>query len=94
MILEHRLDRLQVKLCSEVHDSQIFFVEVLVLFDGVAVALNEVVEQIDMRVHVTLKIHGHEASKLHEAWVDGAHESGVRKWHGTDDRALKPFQRA
>ena len=64
------------------------------LLDGIAVALHEVIEQIDMRVHVALEIHRHKARKLHEAWVDWPHESGVRKRHGTNHGTLEPFQTA
>ena len=79
VLLEHGLDRLQVKLGGQVHDREVLVVEVLVLLDGVAVALDEVVEQIDVRIHVALEVHGHEARQLHEARIDGAHETGMRE---------------
>ena len=81
VILEHGLDRLEIKLCRQIHDCQILFIEILVLFNAVAVALNQIVEQIDVRIHVALKVHGHEPCQLHEARIDGAHETGMRERH-------------
>ena len=46
MLHEHRLDRLQVELGGQIHDRQIFVVELAVLFGGVAVAVDEVHDRI------------------------------------------------
>jgi len=92
VVLEHGLDRLQVELCRQIHDCQIFFVEILVLLDAVAVALHQVVEQIDMRIHVALKVHGHEPGQLHEAGIHGAHKARMRERHRRDDVLLKPVK--
>ena len=94
VVLEHGLDRLQVELGRQVHDRQVLVVEVLVLLDRVAVALDEIVEQVDVRVHVALEVHGHEAGELDEARIDVAHEAGVRQRHGRDHVLLEPVDRA
>ena len=94
VVLEHGLDGLQIELRRQIHDRQIFFVEVLVLLDAVAVALHQIVEQIDVRIHVAFEVHGHEAGQLHEARIHRAHEARMRERHGRDDVLLKPVERA
>ena len=46
---EHGLDGLEVELGRQVHDGEIFVVELAVLLGGVAVALDEVLEHVAMR---------------------------------------------
>ncbi len=60
MLLEHRLHGLQIELRRQIHHCKVFLVEILVTLDAVTVALDEVVEQFDVRIHVTLEVHCHE----------------------------------
>ncbi len=92
MFLEDDLDRLQIEFGSQVHDRKIFFVEGLMLPDAVAVAFDEVVEEIDVRVHVAVEVHRHEPGQLHEAGIDRTHEAGVRKRHGRNDVTFEPAE--
>jgi hypothetical protein len=54
---EHRLDRLQVELGGQVHDGEIFVVELAMLFGGIAVALHQMIEEVLVRVDVAVEIH-------------------------------------
>ena len=72
---EHRLDRLHVIGGVEVHHRQIFVVEVAVLLGRIAVALDEMVEHVEMGVDVAVEIHRHEAGELEEAGIDLAGRS-------------------
>ena len=71
---EHRLDGLQIELGGQVHHRQILVVELAVLVGGVAVAFDEVTEQIAVRLHVPIDVHRQEAGDLQEAGIDLAHE--------------------
>jgi len=42
MLDEHGVDRLQIILCGEVHDGEIFVIEVAVLVDQIAIALHQI----------------------------------------------------
>ena len=93
VLLEHGPDRLEVELGRQIHHSEIFVVELAVLVDAVAVALDEIFKQLAVGGLMTLKVHGHEARKLHEAGIDAAHEADLRERDDRDDVALKPAER-
>ena len=63
---EHRVDGLQVKLGGEVHHGEILVVELAVLLRGIAVALDQMLEQLAVRLDVTIEVHAHEAVELEE----------------------------
>ena len=43
---EHRIDRLQIELGGQIHDGEIFVIELAVLLRGIAVAFDQMQEQI------------------------------------------------
>ena len=69
---EHRLHRLQVELGGQVHDGEIFVVEVAVLLGAVAVVLDQMHEELLVRRDVAVEVHAHEAGELQEARIDVA----------------------
>ena len=91
---EHGLDGLEVELGREVHHGEIFVVEVAVLLGVVAVALDEVLEHLAMRLEVAVDVHRHEAGELQEAGIDVAHEAGVGQRHLDDAVAAEPLDAA
>src|SRR5437763_1969930 len=94
MLDENDIDRLQIVLRSEVHDREIFVIEVTVLVDQIAVALYEVLEQVLVRVHVAVKVHADEAVELQEARIDITHHARVRERHLGDDVVAEPLDAA
>jgi hypothetical protein len=88
---KHLVDRLQIIFRREIHDGEIFVVEFLVLLDGVAVALNQVHEQILVRVHMAIEVHRHEAGQLQEPGIDETAMPAVRPGHRGDDRPPRQF---
>ena len=63
MLDEDRVDGLEVELRGQVHDGEIFVVELPVLLGRIAVALDEMLEHVVMRRQVTVDVHGHEARR-------------------------------
>ena len=74
---EHGLDGLQIELGGEIHDREILVVEFAMLLRGIAVALDQMQEQIAVRLDVAVEIHAHEAVELQEARIDVAHEARI-----------------
>ena len=91
---EHGVDGLQIELGGEIHDREIFVVEFAVLLRRIAVALDQMQEQIAMRLDVAIEVHAHEAVQLQEARIDVAHEAGMRERHLGDDVAAEPVEAA
>ena len=91
---EHGLDRLQIELGGQIHDREIFVVELAMLLRGIAVALHEVLEQLAVRLDVPIEIHAHEAVQLQKSRINVAHESRIRKRHLGDDVAAEPVDAA
>ena len=58
---EHGVDGLQIELGGQVHHREILVVELAMLLRGIAVALDQMDEQIAMRVEVAVEIHADEA---------------------------------
>jgi hypothetical protein len=54
---EHGVDGLQVILGGQIHHREIFVIEIAMLFGRIAVALDEMVEHLQMRVDVAIEIH-------------------------------------
>ena len=48
----------------------IFVVEIAVLVGGVPIAFHQMAEQLLVRVHVAVEVHGHEAGELKETGID------------------------
>ena len=91
---EHGLDGLQVELGGEIHDREIFVVELAMLLRGIAVGLHEVKEQLAVRLDMAVEVHAHEAVQLQEARIDVAQEARVRERHLGDDVAAEPVDAA
>ena len=60
VILEYPLDGLEIEFGRQVHDGKILVVELAMLFNGIAIALDQIVEQFLMRGDMPVEIHGHE----------------------------------
>ena len=90
---EDRLDRLQVELGGQVHDRKVLVIELAMLLGGIAVALDQMLEELAMRRHVPVEVHGHEAAQLQEAGIDPPQEARMRPRHLHDDAALEPVDR-
>ena len=82
---EHGIDGLQIELGGQIHDREIFVVEFAVLLRRIAVALDQVGEQIAVRLDMAVEIHADEAVQLQEARIDVAHEARMRERHLGDD---------
>src|SRR5208337_2434302 len=72
----------------------IFVVEVAVLLRRVAVALDQVVEHLEMGVDMAVEIHRHEARELKETRIDQPAETRIGKRHGVQTMAAEPFHAA
>ena len=78
---EHLLHRLQIELGGQIHDREIFVVELVMLVGRVAVALDQMPEEIAMRIDMPVEIHRHEAGELQESRIDLAHAARMRERH-------------
>ena len=87
---EHRFDGLQIEFGRQVHDGEIFVIEVAVFFGVVAVAFHQMLEEVPMRGHVTVEVHAHEPGKLQEARINVPHETRMREGNLHDDVVLEP----
>src|SRR5262249_61009687 len=94
MFLKDALDGLQIEIRRQVHDGVILVVKALGRRRALAIAADEVLEEIDMRRDVTVEIHRHEAGELQEARIDAAEGAGIARRHRLDDAALEPSGRA
>ena len=91
---EHGLDGLQIELGGEVHHREIFVVELAMLLRRIAVALDQMEEQIAVRIDMAVEVHADEAVELQEARIDVAHDAGMRERHLGDDVAAEPVDAA
>src|SRR5215475_13237587 len=91
---EYGLDGLQVIFGSQVHYGKIFIIEVAMLVDEIAIALDQIAKQILVGVHVAVEIHCDEAIELQKARINGAPDTRMRKWHSGDDMAAEPLDAA
>ncbi len=64
---EHAIDGVEIELGRQVHDREILVIELTMLLGGVSVASHEVMEQVFVRLRMTLEVHRDEARELHEA---------------------------
>ena len=91
---EHGIDGLQIEFGGQIHHREILVVEFAVLLRGVAVAFDQMEEQVLMRLDVAVEIHAHEAVQLQEARIDVAHDAGMRERHLGDDVVAEPVDAA
>ena len=94
MAHEHGLDRLHVIFGGEVHDGEIFVIEFAVLLRRIAVALDEMIEHVEMRVDMAVDVHRHEARQLEIAGIDLASEAGIGERHGLQAIGAEPVDAA
>ena len=90
---EHGLDGLQVELRRQVHHGEILVVEVAVLLGGVAIILDQMLEEFVMGRDMPVEVHRHEPAQLQEARIDPAQEARLRPRHLHDDAPLEPVDR-
>jgi hypothetical protein len=91
---EHGLHRLQIVLGRKIHDGEIFVVEFAVLLRGIAIALDEMLEQFAVSLDMPIEIHADETVELKKAGIDVAHETRIGKRHLGDDVAAEPIDAA
>ncbi len=90
MALEDLFDRLEIEFRGQVHHRQIFVIKGVMRGRRVAVAAHQIVELVQMRVHVAVEVHRHEARQLQEARIDPAQEPHIGPGHGHNDVLLEP----
>src|SRR5512143_329924 len=88
------LDGLEIVLGREVHHREELVIELAVLVGRIAVAANEVMEQLAMGRDVAVEIHAHEAAELKEARIDESHHAGIGPWYLGDDVVAEPVEAA
>src|SRR5262245_889955 len=91
---EPRADRLQIATSLQIHHSQIFVVELTMFLRGIAVAFDQVQEQIVMRLDMAVEVHAHEAVQLQKARIDVTHHARMRERHLGDDVITEPVEPA
>src|SRR5690606_11232156 len=82
---------LQVELGGQIHDRQIFVIELAMPFGSVSIVADEIHEEILVRRDMALKIHAHEAGKLQETWIDLPADARQRPRHLHDDIVPEPI---
>ena len=92
MLLEHVADGVEIEIRRQVHDREILVVEAPVPRGALAVAHHQVMEEIDVRLHVAVRVHGHEAAELQEAGIDPPHRARIVRRHQVDHLALEPVE--
>ena len=90
MLDENLIDRLQIIFRRQVHDGQVLVVKHLVFIGRVAIAPDEVDEQILVRVHMPVEVHDHEPGKLEEARIHQPPVPRIRPGNRGDYRAPEP----
>ncbi|MNE28078.1 hypothetical protein D3C80_1215070 [compost metagenome] len=90
MLLEDNVDGLKIELLGQVQHRQVFVVELLVLLDPVAVAVDQALEIAAVGVDVLVLVHRHEAVELDEARIDPPSEPRIGPGHGVDHVRLEP----
>ena len=63
VLQEHGLDGLQIVLGRQIHHGEKLVIELPVLVGGIAVALDQIVEEIAVGGHMPVQIHAHEAAR-------------------------------
>ena len=81
----------EIELGREVHDGEVLVVELAVLLGRIAVAANEMQEQVLVGAGVPVDVHRHEARELQEARIDLAAGARIRPGNGRDDVVREPI---
>src|SRR5689334_8016242 len=87
-----RIDRLEIELGSEIHDGQVLVVELAMLLRRIAVAFDQMQEQILMRLDMAIEVHAHEAVQLQKTGIDVPHHTRMREWHLGNDVIAEPAE--
>src|SRR6185437_2900110 len=93
MAMEDAVDRLEIEIRREIHHRRVFVIEFPRRVGAFDIALDEMLEELDMRVHMPVEIHAEKAGELHEAGIYPAESAGIAHRHDANDIALEPGQR-
>src|SRR5579883_1981772 len=84
------IHRLQVIFGCQVHDGEIFVIELFMLIDRVPVAFYEIDEKFLVSIHMAVEVHRHEPRQLQETGIDKASMACARPRHGGNHRVAEP----
>ena len=93
-LAEHGLNGLQVVVGVHVEHSVVLVIELPVCLRAFLVALDQVFEVIVVAAQMVVRVHGHKAGVLQEAWVHPATGTWEGAGHAENDVVLKPFDAA
>ena len=93
MLLENPLHGFEIEFRRQVEHREIFVVEILGLLRLVGLAAGQVVEQVDMRLHMAVEVHRHEGGELDEAGIDPPLRALEAQGHAADQVLLEPGDR-
>ncbi len=93
LAMKDAIDGLQIEIRRKIHHRRVFVVEFPRRVGAFDIALDQMLEELDMRVDVPVEIHAEKAGELHEAGIDSAEGAGIAHRHDADDIALEPLQR-
>ncbi len=94
VVLEDRLDGLEVVIRVHVEHGVVLVVELAVGLGARIVALDQVLEVVVVALGVAVRVHGHEARVLKEARVHAAPGTRETVRHAVDDVVLEPLEAA
>src|SRR5690242_15944305 len=94
MILKNCSHRLQIELCSEIKDSEIFVIKSLNHCRLLNLALGEIDVEFAMGVYMPFNVHAHEGSKLYKTWIDAAERTRIAWRHRCGQRSFEPLDRS
>ena len=93
VFLEHLLHRFEIEVGAQIHDREIFLVELMDRVGLFEIARDPVFEHVDEGFGVTLGVHAHEGGKLQEAGIDPPAAALQPRRHDADHFLAKPFDR-
>ncbi len=92
-LLKNVLHGLEIELGGEVEHREVLVIKILGDLRLSEFAAREILEQVHVRLHMAIHVHGHEGRELHEARIDVAARAFVLRRHHRDQVLLEPFDR-
>ena len=94
MFDKHGIDGLQKEFGGQIHDRPVFIVKFAMFGRRISIAGDKMIEEIEMRVDMTIDIHRQEAGQLQKAGIHIASDPCIAIRNGADAIAPKPFAAA